>query len=213
LEYEELRSQMVERQIAARGVKDARVLVAMRRVPRHLFVEFSQRYKAYDDMALSIEAGQTISQPFIVAKMTEILGLSGNERVLEIGTGSGYQTAVLAELSHEVFTVERHKTLSERAMKLLLSLGYENVRFRVGDGTLGWHEEAPFDRILVTAATPDIPEPLPAQLSEGGIIVAPVGDRFSQLLLSGIKTDRRLKLERHMPCVFVPLVGRHGWSE
>jgi protein-L-isoaspartate(D-aspartate) O-methyltransferase len=188
------------------------VLEAMAGIPRHLFVEESQRFRAYDDMALSIADGQTISQPYIVATMTELLSLTGDERVLEIGTGSGYQTALLAELSREVFTVEHHKNLSDKAEGVLLSLGYKNIHFAVGDGTLGLPDEAPFDRILVTAATPELPAPLVEQLSEGGIIVAPVGDRLSQVLIRGIKKDGSLKRDSHTPCVFVPLVGEHGFK-
>lgn len=213
MEYEALRKQMVERQIAARGIKDSRVLDAMARVPRHLFIEESQRFRAYDDMALSISDGQTISQPYIVAKMTELLRLEGDEKVLEIGTGSGYQTALLAELAREVFTIERYAGLSEKARAVLSSLGYGNIRFAVGDGTLGWPEEAPFQRVLVTAGTPDVPEPLGEQLSEGGILVAPVGDRLSQFLTRVVKRHGKLNMEHHIPCVFVPLVGEHGWKE
>jgi protein-L-isoaspartate(D-aspartate) O-methyltransferase len=203
---------MVQRQIAARGVTDKRVLEAITGIPRHLFIEESQRFRAYDDMALSISDGQTISQPYIVAKMTELLSLTGDERVLEIGTGSGYQTALLAELSREVFTVERHKNLSDKAGEVLRDLGYKNIHFAVGDGTLGLPDDAPFDRILVTAATPELPEPLVKQLGEGGIIVAPVGDRLSQALIRGLKKDGSLKRESHTPCVFVPLVGEYGFK-
>jgi len=213
MEHEELRKQMVQRQIAARGITDERLLDAMLRIPRHLFTGEEQRSRAYDDMALSIGTGQTISQPYIVANMTELLSLEGGEKVLEIGTGSGYQTALLAELAREVFTVERLKNLSDRALKVLSSLGYDNVTFAVGDGTLGWQEKAPFDRIVITAATPDIPQPLVKHLGEGGILVAPVGDRFSQNLIRAVKKGDSLDKEHHTPCVFVPLVGEHGWSE
>jgi protein-L-isoaspartate(D-aspartate) O-methyltransferase len=213
LEYEELRKQMVERQIVARGVEDGRVLDAMARVPRHLFIGEAQRPGAYDDMAMAIEQGQTISQPFIVASMTELLRLEGDERVLEIGTGSGYQTAILAELAREVFTVERHGNLSARAQNVLRLLNYENIRFTVGDGTLGWQEKAPFDRILVTAAMPAIPEAYREQLKEGGVIVAPVGDRLSQVLARAFKRNGELVMEDHIPCVFVPLVGEYGFRD
>jgi protein-L-isoaspartate(D-aspartate) O-methyltransferase len=213
LEYEELRRQMVERQIVARGVEDGRVLDAMARVPRHRFIGEAQRPGAYDDMAMAIEQGQTISQPFIVASMTELLRLEGDERVLEIGTGSGYQTAILAELAREVFTVERHGNLSAKAQNVLRLLNYKNIRFNVGDGTLGWPEKAPFDRILVTAAMPAIPETYGKQLVEGGVIVAPVGDRLSQVLVRAFKRNGELAMEYHIPCVFVPLVGEFGFRD
>jgi protein-L-isoaspartate(D-aspartate) O-methyltransferase len=204
---------MVERQIVARGITDKRVLEAMGRIPRHLFIEEPQRLRSYDDMALSIGEGQTISQPYIVAKMTEMLSLKGDEKVLEIGTGSGYQTALLADLSREVFTVERNGRLSGRAQKVLNSLGLTNIRFAVGDGTLGLPELAPFDRILITAATPALPAPLVEQLAEGGIIVAPVGDMLSQALIKGIKRGGSLDQEYHTPCVFVPLLGEYGFRD
>lgn len=204
---------MVESQLVTRGIRDGRVLDAMRKVPRHLFVGESLWYSAYDDMALPIGEGQTISQPYMVAVMTELLDLKGEERVLEIGTGSGYQAAVLAELAREVYTVERIAALSERAAETLRVLGYENVHLRVGDGTLGWPEAGPFDRILITAGAPDVPEPLWEQLSEGGIVLAPVGDRFSQQLLKVMKRKGRLSREFHTPCVFVPLVGKFGWEK
>ncbi len=204
---------MVERQIAARGIADRRLLNAVLRVPRHLFVNENNRFRAYDDMALPTGNGQTISQPYIVARMTELLSLDGREKVLEVGTGSGYQTALLAELAREVFSIERHRGLLEKAETNLNSLGYGNVHFKVGDGTLGWPDEAPFDRILITAATPGIPEPLKDQLSDGGIIVAPVGDSLSQNLVRAVKLRGELKEELHDSCVFVPLVGKHGWRE
>jgi protein-L-isoaspartate(D-aspartate) O-methyltransferase len=207
-----MRELMVSTQLASRGVGDERVLDAMRRVPRHLFLSEDMQYRAYDDSALSIGEGQTISQPFMVAVMTELLALAGEERVLEIGTGSGYQTAILAELCGEVFTVEYHPALSARADERLRALGYGNVRCRAGDGTLGWPEEAPFDRILVTAGAPAIPPPLRNQLSSGGIIIAPVGDRMSQQLVRARKTDGTFEEEYSTPCMFVPLVGEYGWE-
>jgi protein-L-isoaspartate(D-aspartate) O-methyltransferase len=211
-DFQQLRQSMVDRQLIPRGIRDARVIGAMRTVPRHLFMDEVQWNSAYDDMALPVGEGQTISQPYMVAVMTELLDLRGGEKVLELGTGSGYQTAILAELSLEVFSIERIQRLSEKAGKVLESLGYGNIHLRVGDGTLGWAEASPFDRILVTAGAPEIPEPLIGQLSEGGIIVAPVGDRFSQQLVRATKQKDRLSAEYHVPCVFVPLVGKHGWS-
>ncbi len=212
MDFNRLRDVMVEEQLIPRGIRDARVLGAMRKVPRHLFLDESMWYRAYDDMALPIGEGQTMSQPYMVAIMTELLDLNGEEKVLEIGTGSGYQGAVLAELAREVYSIERIPLLSERAMKSLRGLGYENIHFRVGDGTVGWPEMGPFDRIMVTAGTPEIPQPLIEQLSEGGIVVAPVGDRFSQQLVKGEKHKKKIAKEYFTPCVFVPLVGEHGWK-
>jgi len=212
MDYQRQRNLMVDTQIISRGVNDARVIAAMRKVPRHLFMDESSWYKAYDDMALPVGEGQTISQPYMVAVMTELLSLGGDEKVLEIGTGSGYQAAVLAELSRELYTIERIQSLSDRAREVIAELGYDNIHMKVGDGTLGWPEAAPFDRILITAAAPVVPEPLVDQLSEGGILVAPVGDRFSQQLVRVIKQRGKLSKDFHTPCVFVPLVGEHGWK-
>jgi len=203
---------MVDTQIISRGITNARVIAAMKKVPRHLFMDQSSWHKAYDDMALPLGEGQTISQPYMVAVMTELLGLGGDEKVLEIGTGSGYQAAVLAELSKEVYTIERIQSLSDRAREAIAELGYVNIHMKVGDGTLGWPEAAPFDRILITAAAPSVPEPLVDQLSEGGMLVAPVGDRYSQQLVKLRKQKGTLSKEYHTPCVFVPLVGAHGWK-
>lgn len=213
MDFKNLRDLMVDTQLIPRGIRDERVLKAMRKVPRHLFVDESQWFRAYDDMALPIGEGQTISQPYMVAIMTELLDLKGYEKVLEIGTGSGYQAAILAELSREVYTIERVQSLSLKASEVLRSLGYNNVHLRVGDGTLGWPEEAPFDRVIITAACPEIPEPIINQLNEGGIVVAPVGERFSQVLLKIRKEAGRLNEEYHTPCVFVPLIGKYGWKD
>ncbi len=208
-----LRELMVENQLILRGIRDERVLSAMRKVPRHLFVPEHIRHNAYDDMALPIGDGQTISQPFMVALMTELLEPNSNDKVLEIGTGSGYQAAVLAEIVREVFTIERVGTLAERAKALLAELGYSNIHVVVGDGTRGIESEAPFDKIIITAASPDVPEPLIKQLSEDGILVAPVGDRFSQILIKGKKKKGVFSKEFSVPCVFVPLIGEYGWKE
>jgi protein-L-isoaspartate(D-aspartate) O-methyltransferase len=207
------RREMVETQLAARGVTDPRVLEAMSRVPRHLFVPEEMRRSAYNDMALPIGEGQTISQPYMVAVMTELLELDGTEKVLEIGTGSGYQAAVLAELAMQVYTIERNLLIADRAAALLRSLSYDNMHVRIGDGTLGWPEAAPFDAIIVTAASPGIPEPLVEQLAMDGILAIPVGSRFSQELRKLRKTRQGIIEERHTPCVFVPLIGEHGWKE
>jgi protein-L-isoaspartate(D-aspartate) O-methyltransferase len=211
MDFKELREHMVRTQLVPRGIKDERVLEAVRKVPRHLFVDESMQYRAYDDMALSIGEGQTISQPYMVAVMTELLELKGHERVLEVGTGSGYQAAVLSELAKEVYTIERIAALAERTEERFRSLGYHNIHIRVADGTLGWPEEAPFDGIIVTAGTPKVPDPLSEQLSENGILVAPVGDRFSQQLIKMKKIKGTIKEEYHTPCVFVPLIGKYGW--
>ncbi|TAL23762.1 MAG: protein-L-isoaspartate(D-aspartate) O-methyltransferase [Nitrospirae bacterium] len=210
--FKELRDMMVDTQLIPRGIKDERLLAAMRKVPRHLFID-EFMHKAYDDMALPIGEDQTISQPYMVAIMTELLELKGDEKVLEIGTGSGYQSAVLAELSLSVFTIERRAALAERAEERIHALGYGNVQIRVGDGTLGWPEDAPFDRIIITAGSPQIPKPLIEQLSDGGIIVAPVGDRFSQQLIVARKFKGSLSEQLHTPCMFVPLIGEYGWGK
>jgi len=202
---------MVRDQIERRGVHDPRVLEAMRKVPRHRFTSPIPPETSYADMAMPIGCNQTISQPYMVALMTELLSLKGTERVLEIGTGSGYQAAVLAELAHEVYSVERVDALSESAGLALRLLGYDSVHLRVGDGTLGWPEESPFDRIIVTAAAPELPRPLVEQLAMGGIIVAPVGDRGTQELVRVEKREDGLHRSYSVLCMFVPLVGKYGW--
>lgn len=212
MDFQELRDLMVEHQLIPRGIKDRRVLDAMRKIPRHLFMDELLWNRAYDDMALPVGEGQTISQPYMVAVMTELLEMKGVEKVLEIGTGSGYQAAILSELAREVYTIERIQSLSDRAREVIRNLGYENIHLKVGDGTLGWPEAAPFDRILITAGAPEIPEPLLGQLTEGGIFLAPVGDRFSQQLVRVIKQKGEFSKEFHTPCVFVPLVGKYGWK-
>jgi len=205
------RQRMVAHQIRARGIRDLRVLEAMECIPREQFVLDGCQGQAYEDHPLGIGFGQTISQPYMVALMTEALELAGGERVLEIGTGSGYQTAILADLSAEVYTVERMAELAEAARDRLTAMGYTNVHFRAGDGTLGWPEAAPFDRILVTAGAPDVPQTLTQQLAEGGLLVIPVGDEFSQDLLRVRRHGERLLRESLCRCVFVKLVGEQGW--
>lgn len=214
--YEKERNRMVDELVSGhgiKGIKDERVLKAMRKVPRHEFVPEALRAVAYGDHALPIGEGQTISQPYIVAMMTELIGLTGSERVLEIGTGSGYQAAVLAELCSKVYTVERIKSLAARARDVLDRLGYKNVAIKVYDGTYGWKEMAPFDAIVVTAGAPEIPEPLIEQLAPSGRMVIPVGDRYSQTMLKIVKTDTGIVTESSIPCVFVPLIGAKGWRE
>jgi len=212
-DFKKLRDLMVDAQLIPRGIKDERVLSAMRKVPRHIFVDDYMQHKAYDDMALPIGDEQTISQPYMVAIMTELLELKGNEKVLEVGTGSGYQAAILGELSREVFTIERKALLAKKAEERFQALGYNNIRVITGDGTLGLPEESPFDRILITAGSPKIPEPLIEQLADGGVIIAPVGIRFSQQLLIVRKSKEGISEQTHVPCVFVPLIGKHGWPE
>lgn len=204
---------MVEEQIIRREIKDPRVIAALKKVPRHLFVEEALQSQAYNDRPLPIGEKQTISQPYMVALMTEALDLRGKERVLEIGSGSGYQTAVLAELAQEVFSVERIRSLAIRARQLLYDLGYFNVEIKIFDGTYGWAEKAPFDAIIVTAGSPDIPQPLCEQLSMGGRLVIPVGDADVQDLIRITRTEGGLKKENLGGCRFVKLIGRYGWEE
>ncbi len=205
---------MVDYQIAARGVKDARVLKAFYEVPRHLFVAKGLQNDAYEDHPLPIGLGQTISQPYIVALMTSHLELKGTEKVLEIGTGSGYQAAILAFLAGEVHTVERIKNLAITARKNLEKNNIENVFVHVGDGSLGWPDEAPYDAILVTAASPDVPTALFAQLRIGGKLVIPVGARWRQMLqLWEKKTEKKSAKKEILPVVFVPLKGKFGWQD
>ncbi len=204
---------MVEEQLIRRGIVDERVLEAMRRVPRHLFVPEDLRHLAYRDSPLPIGEGQTISQPYIVALMTQALELKGSEKVLEIGTGSGYQAAILSLLAREVYTVERIPSLAERAERTLARLGYKNVRVKVGNGSLGWPEHAPYEGIIVTAATEQVPPPLREQLADGGRLVAPVGGRWSQTLIRLRRRGDQFIREHLTSVVFVPLVGKYGWRE
>jgi protein-L-isoaspartate(D-aspartate) O-methyltransferase len=204
-EFDRERKMMADSQIRARGVRDARVLSAMEKVPRHLFVPAGMRRYAYADEPLPIGEGQTISQPYIVAYMTEALGLGGEERVLEVGSGSGYQTAILAELVREVWTVEIVEALSRRARSVLDGLGYGNIHYRVGDGSEGWPQSAPFDAVMVTAAAAKIPDSLEAQLEAGGRMIVPVGTDFQELVLIR-KEKKGLKREKLLAVRFVPLV-------
>jgi len=209
--FEKARHRMVEEHLIARGIKDPRVIEAMRKVPRHLFVEEAFQDRAYGDHALPIGEKQTISQPYMVARMTEALDLTGTEKVLEIGTGSGYQTAVLAELASRVCSTERVRSLFTKAQAILNRLRYRNVVLHLCDGTRGWPEEAPFDAILVTAGAPEIPSALVDQLKPGGRLVIPVGDRTSQVLKRIEKTPEGLATISLTGCVFVPLIGTFGW--
>lgn len=212
MDLEKLHAEMVEFQLKARGIADPRVLSAMGKVERHRFVPANLINSAYDDYPLPIGEGQTISQPYMVAIMTELLELKGNEKVLEVGTGSGYQAAILAELSKRVITMERYNTLADKAQKLLLEMGYANVEVQIGDGTEGYPPEAPYDGILVTAACPDIPPPLIEQLAEGGRLVLPVGERYVQTLTVVRKLKGQIKTESSIGCVFVPLIGKYGYK-
>lgn len=213
--YKNQRIRMVDSQLRSRGIRDERVLKAMEKIPRHLFVDEGLKDQAYSDGPLPIGENQTISQPYIVALMTEALELTGRDKVLEIGTGSGYQTAVLAEIAERVLSIERIAFLASRARKLIESLNYFNAAIRVGDGTLGWQDEAPFDGILVTAGSPDIPKTFIEQLAVGGRLVIPVGDRNSQQLIRVTrlsKNVKELKKEDLGGCRFVNLIGEYGWQ-
>lgn len=211
--YAAERERMVETQIVSRGVYDRRVLEAMRSVPRHVFVPPEHRYLAYADGALPIGSGQTISQPYIVALMTELLELKGDEKVLEIGTGSGYQAAVLSTLAREVHTIERHAGLARYAARLLEDLKIANVQVHVGDGTLGFPEAAPFAAIVVTAAAPDVPQALFDQLEDGGRLVIPVGHHGDQYLERWRRQGDKYIYEDILAVAFVPLIGAQGWKE
>lgn len=213
MNFDIARKRMVENQIVARSVSDRRVIEAMLKIPRHLFVEEAMAAQAYNDNPLPIGERQTISQPYMVALMTELLQLKGKEKVLEIGTGSGYQSAILAVLAERVCTMERIRPLALKARKVLDSLGLLNVNIKIDDGTCGWEEEAPFDAILVTAGAPDIPARLVAQLAVGGRLVIPVGDHLSQTLVRVVKSDDgTCTVEDSIGCRFVKLIGKFGWE-
>jgi protein-L-isoaspartate(D-aspartate) O-methyltransferase len=202
---------MVQEQITARGVNDARVIAALRKIPRHLFVDPGIANRAYDDNALPIGEKQTLSQPFMAARMTEALSLNGDERVLEVGTGSGYQTALLAELCFNVFSVEKIRALSRKARALLDQLGYQNIALHIGDGSIGWSEHAPYDAIIVSAGSPATPRPLLDQLGSGGRLVIPIGDEQGQTLLRVTHIGSGFKEEQLGECKFVKLFGKYGW--
>ena len=208
----ERRRRMVRDHIAARGVRDERVLEAMAEVPRHLFVREHLRRKAYGDHALPIEGSQTISQPYVVARMTEMLRIEAGHKVLEIGTGSGYQTAILARLAKWVYTLERVPELAKAAIERMRRFGFDNVKVMIFDGSMGWAEAAPYDRILVTAGAPAAPEPLIDQLGGGGRLLIPEGDRLTQRLVLYRRTPKGVVREPGEEVAFVPLLGRHGWD-
>lgn len=212
MNFDIARRRMIESQILGRGITDRRVIEAMQKIPRHIFVEEAMSAQAYSDSSLPIGDRQTISQPYIVALMTQLLQLSGTEKVLEIGTGSGYQAAVLASLANRVYTIERLRPLALRARKALDSLGLLNVNLKIDDGSEGWLSEAPFDAILVTAGAPDIPEPLIEQLTAGGRLVIPIGTQYDQVMVKIVKgEDGSITRENSVDCRFVKLLGRCGW--
>jgi len=211
-DFEIARRKMVETQIAARGIRDPRVLQVMREIPRHLFVDEGMWDQAYQDHPLPIGEKQTISQPYMVALMTEAAAPTPNDKVLEIGTGSGYQTAILASLCKWVYSVERIRSLAMKARKVLDQLRLYNVSIKVGDGSEGWEEYAPYNAIIVTAGAPEVPKPLKEQLADGGRLIIPVGDRFSQVLYKIVRRGNEFLQEDLGGCRFVDLVGKYGWS-
>jgi protein-L-isoaspartate(D-aspartate) O-methyltransferase len=211
--YKKSRHEMVENQIKARGIHDKRVLDVFKKIPRHLFVPEEYQAASYEDHPLPIGSGQTISQPYIVALMTEQLALTGIEKVLEIGTGSGYQAAILAQLAAEVHSVERFEVLAKKAGSVLAGLGLTNVLIHVGDGSQGWLADAPYDCIIITAAAPQIPQELLDQLEIKGRLIAPVGSRYRQMLELWTRFPNRFEKEEILPVVFVPLLGKMGWQD
>jgi protein-L-isoaspartate(D-aspartate) O-methyltransferase len=213
INLENARRRMVETQILSRGISDRRLIDAMLKVPRHIFVEEAMAAQSYSDSPLPIGEKQTISQPYMVALMTELLQLTGTEKVLEIGTGSGYQTAILAQLADRIYTIERIRPLAMKARKALDSLGLLNINIKIDDGSCGWESEAPFDAILVTAGAPDLPHHLIDQLDIGGRLVIPVGDQWEQVLVKVTKgPDGVISREDSVSCRFVKLIGEFGWS-
>lgn len=213
LKYKRRREMMVENQIERRGITDPYVLYAMRTVPRHLFVSDALMDQAYGDFPLPIGEQQTISQPYIVAEMTQALQLHEDERVLEIGTGSGYQAAIIAQIAAKVYTIERRHSLYMKARSLFDKLGYYNIVTRYSDGTNGWKAESPFDAIMITAGAPSIPSVLMEQLAPGGRLIAPVGDEASQTLIKLVKNENGIHTSELGGCRFVKLIGEHGWKE
>ncbi len=209
-DYDQAREWMVEKQLVVRGISDERVLQAMRETPRHLFMPQAQRSRAYDDRPLSIGHGQTISQPYIVALMTSLMELTGKEKILEIGAGSGYQAAILSQVASQIHSIERVKELAVAARARLADLGYDNVQVIHGDGGLGLPEQAPFDAIMLTAAAPEVPSPLYQQVRDGGLMLGPVGSRYEQVLIRLRRVGDEWKRETLTPVIFVPLTGKYG---
>jgi protein-L-isoaspartate(D-aspartate) O-methyltransferase len=212
-DYAHLRALMVDRHVAARGISDARILQAMREVPRHLFVAPVVANKAYGPGALPIGSNQTISQPYVVARMIELLDLTGEEKVLEVGTGTGYQAVVLSKLASKVFSIERVNELAMRAIELIRSLRISNISVKVFDGTYGWSDQAPFDRIIIAAAAPEVPQPLVQQLARAGVMVLPIGSGKNQRLARVRRVGTGVQIEDLGGAEFVPLLGRFGWRE
>lgn len=212
MDFTSARKSMVEYQLKSRGIQAPDVLRVMEKVPRHLFVPEELYEYAYEDHPLSIGCGQTISQPYMVAIMTELLELKPSDKVLEVGTGSGYQTAILAELAHYVVSIERIRELAEGAEQRLTNLGYTNITIICGDGSIGYPPQAPYDAIIVTAGSPEVPESLKKQLNEGGRLIIPVGGSNLQVLLKIIKKGNDYLIEKHTSCIFVPLIGSEGWK-
>jgi len=213
IKYERQREEMVRTQIEARGIKAPKVLAAFRRVPRHLFVSEALRDQAYGDYPLPIGEQQTISQPYIVAEMTQALDLGEDDRVLEVGTGSGYQAAILAQIVYRVYTIERKRSLYLQARNLFDKLHYHNIVMKYADGTKGWRDESPFDGIIVTAGAPQIPDVLIDQMGEGGRLVVPVGNQHTQELIKIFRDDQNIRQINLGGCRFVKLVGEYGWKE
>jgi protein-L-isoaspartate(D-aspartate) O-methyltransferase len=213
VDFDRARAEMVQYQLFDRGIRSPAVLAAMRDVPRHLFVPENYSRDAYSDGPLAIGEGQTISQPYVVGLMTELLGLAGGEKVLEVGTGSGYQAAVLARMAASVYTIERHPSLADRARKALAAVGADNVQVIVGDGSRGLPEFAPYNAIVITAAAPEVPRTLLGQLADGGRLVLPVGGKRGQRLQLIRRVGDRFSRKKLAPVAFVPLRGQHGWSE
>lgn len=211
--YDDQRRDMVENQLKSRGITDPLVLEAMLRTPRELFIPPHARHESYKDGPLPIGEGQTISQPYMVALMTQCLSIGQGDKILEIGTGSGYQMAILLNITSRVYSIERLFHLAERASETLDQLGYKDAFIKIGDGSCGWPEEAPFDGILVTSAAPSVPDPLTAQLADGGRLVIPIGSRHTQNLHVIVREGRHYHSQEHTACVFVPLIGTYGWSE
>lgn len=211
--FSRLREKMVDEQLKRRSIRDPRILEAMREVPRHRFVPIEERHRAYEDHPLPIPAGQTISQPYIVAYMLQALALEGDEKVLEIGTGSGYQAALLGKLAREVHSIERHETLVNAAIELLGELAVDNVEVHHGDGTKGLSDHAPYDAIIVAASAPVVPQPLLRQLADGGRLILPVGVAWGQILQLWKRSGDSFDYDELVPVAFVPLIGEHGWGE
>lgn len=212
MDFDEQRREMVHGQLQARGITDQRIVAAFLKVPRHRFVPTEGQPEAYADHPVPIGSGQTVSQPYMVALMTQLLRLQGHERILEIGTGSGYQLAILAELALDVYSVERLPELADQALQRLNNLGYLNIHITMGNGSLGWPAHAPYDGIIVAAGAPNIPQSLVDQLVEGGRLVIPIGTHQAQMLIVGEKRGGTLHTQEITSCMFVPLIGEHGWT-